>query len=304
MLTIAVAAALLAAAPKPVPPAAKPAPPPAAAKPVTSVPLPPPPVAATPAARPKIAIMELKAGQGLDPKAAGTLTTVLTADAARVGFDVISQADIAAMLAFQRQRQMLGCTDDGCLAELGGALGADYVLSGEAAIVGSRNHVSLVLVDAKHAKVIARNAGFSDPGDEQLALAALARFRALARIVRPDLVARAPPVEPPSAKRLRARRTASWWTMGAGAAALAAGGGLGWIARGQANDLKDQWARPDYASLYDRQRRNARIADVLLGAGALTTGVGAVLYLTSSPPVVAIPVANAGGAGVVVAGRF
>jgi len=254
--------------------------------------------------RPKIAITELRAGQGLDPRAAGTLTTVLTADAARVGFDVISQADITAMLAFQKQRQMLGCTDDGCLAELGGALGADFVLSGEAAVVGSRNHVSLVMVDAKKAKVLGRNAGFSEAGEEELALAALARFRALVRIVRPDLAIHAPPIESPNAAKLHARRTAAWWTMGAGVAVLAGGGAFGLKARSQANDLAGAWQEPDYAKRFDDQRRTARTADVLMGAGLVTAGVGAVLWFTSSPPVVAIPVADASGAGLVVAGRF
>jgi len=256
------------------------------------------------APRPKIAIMELKPGQGLDARAAGTLTTVLTADAARIGFDVISQADITAMLAFQKQRQMLGCTDDGCLAELGGALGADFVLSGEAAVVGSRNHVSLVVVDAKKAKVLGRNAGFSEAGEDQLALAALARFRALVRIVRPDLALHAPPIESPSAARLHTRRTVAWWTMGAGAAVLAGGGAFGLKARSQANDLAGAWQEPDYAKRFDDQRRTARTADVLMGAGLVTAGVGAVLWFTSSPPVVAIPVADASGAGLVVAGRF
>jgi hypothetical protein len=35
------------------------------------------------------------------------------------------------MLAFEKQRQMLGCADSGCIAEIGGALGVDYVISGK-----------------------------------------------------------------------------------------------------------------------------------------------------------------------------
>jgi TolB-like protein len=263
-----------------------------------------PPAARAAAGRPRIAVMELRAGQGLDPRSAGTLTTVLSADAARVGFDVISQSDIAAMLAFQKQRQMLGCADDGCLAELGGALGADFVLSGEAAVVGSRNHVSLVLVDSKRAAVVARSAGFSEAGADQLAIAALARFRALVKQVRPDLAAAAPAIESPDARRLHARRTAAWWTLGAGGVVLAGGAAVGLVARSQANDLAGAWQEPDYRARFDRQRRTARTADALLGAGLVTAGVGAWLYLTSDVPVIAVPVANQGVAGLVLAGRF
>src|SRR5512138_3260100 len=35
------------------------------------------------------------------------------------------------MLAFEKNRQMMGCTDGGCIAEIGGALGVDYIVSGK-----------------------------------------------------------------------------------------------------------------------------------------------------------------------------
>lgn len=255
--------------------------------------------------RPRLAILEVKAGQGLPPAAGATLTAILAADATRAGFEVVSQADIAAMLAFQKQRQMLGCADEGCLAEIGGALGAEYVLSGEAARVGSRDHLTLTLLDARRAKVLGRSAGFSDAGDDELAVAAQQRLRHLVRQERPDLAARLPQVVSPAEARLRGRRTAAWWTLGAGGALLAGGAVTGLLARQQANDLKAPggWQVTDYQARYDRQRRTALTADVLLGAGAVTGGVGLWLWLTSSTTVVALPVAG-GAPGVTLAGRF
>jgi hypothetical protein len=44
---------------------------------------------------------------------------------------VITSEAIRDMLAFEKQRQMLGCTEAGCIAELGGALGVDYLVSGK-----------------------------------------------------------------------------------------------------------------------------------------------------------------------------
>jgi len=260
--------------------------------------------AATQAERPKLAILEVKAGQGLPPSAGGTLTAIQTADAARCGFEGVSQADISAMLAFQKQRQMLGCTDEGCLAEIGGALGAQYVLSGEAARVGSRDHLSLTLLDARRAKVIGRSAGFSAAGDDELAVAAQQRLRELVLQERPDLAAHMPPVVSPAQQRLQGRRTAAWWTLGAGGALLAGGAVTGLLARSQASDLKGAWQQPDYQSRYDAQRRTAHVADVLLGAGAITGGVGAWLWFTSSSGVVALPLAAGGAPGVTLAGRF
>jgi TolB-like protein len=256
------------------------------------------------APRPKIAVMEVRAGQGLEAKQAAALTAILAADAARAGLDVISQSDIASMLAFQKQRQMLGCTDEGCLAEIGGALGADWVLSGEAARVGSRDHVTVVLIDPKKAAVAARNAGFSDAGDDALAMATQARFRAALATVLPGNVERMPPIDPPGAERLRARRTAAWWTLGAGGAVLLGGGAVGLVARSQANDLEAAWTASDYQDRYDTQRRTALTADLLMGAGAVTAGVGLWLFLTSDVPVVAVPIAADGAAGITLAGRF
>jgi hypothetical protein len=38
------------------------------------------------------------------------------------GFDVVTAADIAAVLGVERQKQILGCGNDSCLAELGGVI--------------------------------------------------------------------------------------------------------------------------------------------------------------------------------------
>jgi TolB-like protein len=260
--------------------------------------------AAAPSDHPKLAVLEVKAGQGLSPKAGALLTSIIISDAARAGFEVVSQADITAMLAFQKQRQMLGCSDEGCMAELGGALGADYVLSGEAARVGSQDHLSLTLLDARKGKVLGRSAGFSPAGDDELTVAIQQRLRALLRQERPDLAVRLPPIVSPAEQRRLSRRTAGWWTLGGGGALLLGGAVMGLSARSQAGDLKTSWQQPGYQDRYDKQRRTALTADVLLGAGALTTGVGAWLWWSSATPITAAPAPVAGAPGLVVAGTF
>ncbi len=264
----------------------------------------PAPALAAAESRPKLVVLQLKAGQGVDEKGAATLTSVVIGDAARVGFSVVSQADVAAMLAYQKARVMLGCSDEGCLAELGGALGADYVLAGEVAVVGTRAHQSLTLLDARKGAVVGRSAGFSDAGEDPVALALLARFRAVVQQGCPDRLVLAPPVEPPGAAHLRSRRTAAWWTLGAGGVLLAGGAVTGLVARKQASDLESSWQKPNYSSLYDAQRRTALTADVLMAAGVVTAGAGLWLVQTSKVPVVVLPQAGADGAGVSVAARF
>ena len=41
----------------------------------------------------------------------------------------ISGSDIATLIGFEKQKQLLACTEKSCLSEIGGALGVDYLLS-------------------------------------------------------------------------------------------------------------------------------------------------------------------------------
>src|SRR5438045_2465034 len=55
------------------------------------------------------------------------------------GIQVTTKGEIASLLGFERQRQLLGCSTDqaSCLAELAGALGVDGLISGSIARFGS-----------------------------------------------------------------------------------------------------------------------------------------------------------------------
>jgi len=125
--------------------------------------------------RPRVAVVDLKPVQGVQPGTAAVLTSIVVNDASRAGFDVISQADVATLLGVERQRQLLGCSEDAsCLAEIGGALGAEFVLSGQVGQIGSRYHLALQLLDAKKARVAARSAQFCEQSEDALAAASQA----------------------------------------------------------------------------------------------------------------------------------
>src|SRR6185295_5852068 len=55
------------------------------------------------------------------------------------GVSVTGKNDIAALLGLERQKQLLGCSDEqaSCLAELAGALGVDGLLTGSLGKVGN-----------------------------------------------------------------------------------------------------------------------------------------------------------------------
>ncbi len=74
----------------------------------------------------------------------------------RPGVSVVAESDLAALLGVEKKRQMLsGCADSGCLAELGGALGADRVVHGSVGRVGSSLVITISSLDAPRARTVA-----------------------------------------------------------------------------------------------------------------------------------------------------
>ena len=89
------------------------------------------PAPARPEAKPRLAVLDL-AANGASKELAAAAGTAAATELDRIGaFQVITSEAIRSMLAFEKQRQMLGCTDAGCIAEIGGALGADWLVSGK-----------------------------------------------------------------------------------------------------------------------------------------------------------------------------
>jgi hypothetical protein len=88
------------------------------------------PLAASAQAKPKLAFLDFQAS-GASKELAGAAGGVAANELDRMGaFQIVTADAIRNMLAFEKQRQMLGCTDAGCMAEIGGALGVDWLISG------------------------------------------------------------------------------------------------------------------------------------------------------------------------------
>jgi TolB-like protein len=133
---------------------------------------------ASAAPRTKVAVMEVKNVQGVPEGTATILTEIVVSEVARYGMEVVSKSDIAAIVGFEKQKTLLGCSEDSsCLAEIGGALGVDYMLTGQVGQIGSRYRLSLLLVDVKKGKVAGRAADFCDKNEDALANATQTRVR-------------------------------------------------------------------------------------------------------------------------------
>ena len=85
----------------------------------------------------------------------------------RPGISVLTDADLAALLGVEKRRQMVtGCSDAGCLAEIGGALGADRVIHGSVGKVGGSLLVNLTSLDARRSRGVASVSERLKAGDE------------------------------------------------------------------------------------------------------------------------------------------
>lgn len=90
----------------------------------------PPSTAAGPA-KPKIAVLDF-AAVGASKELASAAGGIAANELDRMAtFQIVTADAIRNMLAFEKQRQMLGCADAGCMAEIGGALGVDWLVSGK-----------------------------------------------------------------------------------------------------------------------------------------------------------------------------
>lgn len=104
----------------------------------------------------KIAVVGLSPRGGISPETTQLFTEALVAELRRQpGTSVLSDADIAAAIGLERQKQLLGCTDDAsCLTEIGGALGVDRLVHGSIGRVGESLVVTLTSIDPQSSRAM------------------------------------------------------------------------------------------------------------------------------------------------------
>ena len=96
----------------------------------------------------KVAVLKLAARAGLEAPVVDLFGDSLVGELRKhKGVRVISSADVAAAIGFEKDKKLLGCTDASCLAEIGGALGVDRIVHGSVGRLGSSLVVNLTLAD-------------------------------------------------------------------------------------------------------------------------------------------------------------
>lgn len=73
------------------------------------------------------------------------------------GISVVAAGEVEALIGLERQRQLMGCTEDAssCLAEMADALGADGIITGTVAKLGTLYQVNLKILSSKDGRALA-----------------------------------------------------------------------------------------------------------------------------------------------------
>ncbi|MHB1846299.1 MAG: hypothetical protein ACYCWW_15860 [Deltaproteobacteria bacterium] len=231
----------------------------------------------------KVAVTEIEAGVGAAPKVAHLVTNLVTSELRQnSGLAVTSQEDIQNLLGFQKQKQLLSCSDVSCLAEVGGALGVDQMVMGSISALGTSYVLVLRAIDVRHAKVIRdverrlRNATPDALLDViPKAVAALyPKGAGTAPVASVSEITAAPP---------RAASPAPWWIAGAGAVALGVGLGMFLQARGGWG-IAGGTGNYDYATATGANARGYVGQGIALGSAVAIVGGLAWGLLRPPPP--------------------
>lgn len=221
--------------------------------------------------KPKLIVLEFSVAGGADPTVAKALAESVTTEISRRGYyQVISAGDVQTLLGVERQKELLGCSEEAksCLTELAGALGAQFVLSGSLSRFGSLNQLNLQTLDSTKAQPIGRSTRLA-PSLEGL------------RAEVPVAVAEATgtPLPPPPSRVLPVT------LLSLGTASLLAGGALGFYAinndtalsrelessqRGAALRPADEY-QSEVAAI--GMQRTLSVAAMGLGAALLAAGI-------------------------------
>ncbi len=101
----------------------------------------------------------------LDPKLADFYTGHLAQQLSFQGVRTVSATELAALLGFDRQRQLMGCSSDSCKAEISKSLGVDGLLVGSVTKIDRTFRLDVRVVSPRDGRPLAGASASSDDND-------------------------------------------------------------------------------------------------------------------------------------------
>ena len=249
------------------------------------------------AKRPRLMLLDLPADKAFEPNALKVVNSFLAKDLRDEGFEVITPSDIVAALGVEKQRQLLGCTDSSCLAELGGAMGADYIIHGELAALERDTALTLTITNSG-GQALNEVADVVSGKQSQTLLEAV--NRAVPKLVAPLRAAGKIPGANVSSSVVASSsattaapdggsHTASFVALGLGAALLVGSGFTGALAMGSNATLQNAvkgnpplTSAKAASSLRTTVRAEGWTSTGLMAVGVVAAGVGVVWLMSGS----------------------
>ena len=213
----------------------------------------------------RLAVYELDAA-GIDPRIARVLTDSVVAEVRKLQRTVVVGMDeIRAMLDLEASKQIMGCLDDSCLAEIAEALGVDGIIIGSVAIVGDGTTFGLKHIDQGTATTLGQSTRRIEGTDPANVLAAVGPVVAelfpdlplkpgTTRGVPPQMALRIhpPPLSP----------VVFWSLLGSSGAAALVGGALTTLNAAIANDALADLDKSVGGKPADGARLNEQLATI------------------------------------------
>lgn len=219
----------------------------------------------------------------VEPDVAGYFAEHFEQELRSRGFEVVTPRDIASILGLERQKQLLGCTDDGCAVELGNALGAAALVNASVAHLGGGFRATFRVIASTDGHTLAQA---SAEGDDEAAFLKSLTLAAAS-------VAREFGYAPPASALL-------WLSTGA-AVVLAVGSAVAFVvAKLQLDALDRELASARVVTMQaENLALGGRAAEIVgWSAGALAVGAGVTAIVASvsgrSPTVAFTPMTSGG----------
>jgi TolB-like protein len=229
------------------------------------------PDVASPVAKKTIVVLDLEAID-VDPDKLRIVNGAVVDQLATYDqIEVISQADIKQMVDFEAEKASVGCDTNSCLSEIAGAMGAAYVVFGQAGRLDDVIFVQLNLFDSAKARAVGRE----DVRSKKLSELPDLVVPAVGRLVQP-LTGEAPPPEPTFAEESSGGGGLGPVLLWSGVAAMGVGV-LGAIGAGLATIPFDETLGQSTATT--SEKNTARTVGLSLVVGA---GVGGVVALAGA----------------------
>ena len=234
----------------------------------------------------KIAVLTLRLDTDLDEGIGKTLNEIMLNEFQKVGnLQVLSSSDILSVLKMEVKRTKLGCTDDSCLVELGGALGVPLLASPSIGAIGDQYVINLKVMDISKATVLARSSEIVHRDNSELIKAVKKSVANVVGDMGLEKKTAAAPVEATAGPTVTAMPerpstfmdVAPWVSLGLTVAVGGAAATLAGLAQQDASAANEEYeGSPAWQSNKDAFEIKALAADVLLGiagAAAITTVV-------------------------------